>query len=300
MGGYRLKKMVYDHSCNKQKNKTMSEKKTQKEHDAFSGENIKNTKYGILASSIDMDLIPQHKKPEQVRDEIPTLNRCGYMKSKLEFFGETFIDLAKVSNKPALEVGCAYGWLTHQVLETDSEIVASDISKEHLEITLKDAPQDKLDNLYISKGSFPEEVSFDEESFDVVMASRIIHFLKGEDVRKGLDKIHSWLTPNGALICTNCSIYHSSVKEKMSKIFEERIKNKEEWAGLTKQESFDSAHDDYSHSFLNCFYKEQLEKLLPEHGFKIEEIRYFDYPGDPWPDEGKGHIGFVARKVAKN
>lgn len=268
--------------------------------DAFTEKNTKKTKYGILASSIDIEFLPDHTKPNQVRDEIPTLNRFGYMKSKLEFFGESFISLAKASNKPSLEIGCAYGWLTHQVLKTNSKIVASDISREHLEILLKDAPQDKLDNLYIYKGSFPEEVSFDNESFDVVMASRIIHFLKGEDVKKGLDKIYNWLAPNGALICTNCSIYHSSVKKKMNKIFEERIKNKEEWAGMTKQDSFDSVHDDYAHTFLNCFYKEQLEKLLPEHGFKIEEIRYFDYPTDPWLDEGKGHIGFVARKVAKS
>ena len=47
----------------------------------------------------------------------------------------------------------------------------------------------------------------------------------------------------------------------------------------------------------NPFYMEQLEELLPEHGFKIEQIKYFDYPSDPWEDDNKGHIGFIATKI---
>jgi SAM-dependent methyltransferase len=251
----------------------------------------------LEAKSINIANIPTHKKPEQVRDEIPTLNQFGYMKFELEYFSNSFLELAKSSKKAVLEIGTAYGWLTHRALETGAKVVACDISKEHLEVLVKEAPVEHLDNLYIKQGAFPNEVDFKEESFDSIMASRILHFLDGDTLEKGLDKLHSWLVPNGKLIATNCSIYHSSVKGKMSKIFAERIANNEDWAGMATDKDFDSVHDGYSASFLNCFYKEQLEKLLEKHGFKIEQINYFDYPSDPWPDEGKGHIGFVARKV---
>jgi len=255
------------------------------------------TDLGIKANSLNIAAIPVHKKPEQVRDEIPTLNQYGYMKSEFEYFSNSFIEFAKGAKKPVLEIGPAYGWLTHRVLETGATIIAADISKEHLEVLVKDAPKEYLDNLYIYQGAFPGEVEFKEESFDSIMASRILHFLDGPTLEQGLDRLHSWLVPNGKLIATNCSIYHSSVKEKMSKTFKERIANKEEWPGMATQKDFDSVHDDYSSHFLNCFYMEQLEELLPKHGFKIEQINYFDYPSDPWPDEGKGHIGFVATKV---
>ena len=261
---------------------------------------IKITSLGVPAKLINTSELPNHIKPKQVRDEIPTLNQYGYMKSELEYFSNSFIERSKNASKPVLEIGTAYGWLTHKVLETGATIVAADISKEHLEVLVKDAPQEYLNSLYIKKGMFPVEMDFEVNSFDTVMASRILHFLNGNDLEKGLDKIYDWLVLGGQLIATNCSIYHSSVKTKMHQVFQERIANNEPWPGLVyKEEGIDKVHDKYSASFVHVFYKEQLEELLPKHGFKIEKINYFDYPSDPWPDEGKGHIGFIATKVEK-
>jgi 2-polyprenyl-3-methyl-5-hydroxy-6-metoxy-1,4-benzoquinol methylase len=263
----------------------------------FAGLDLIIDDLGVKASSIDITKIPVHNKPQQVRDEIPTLNQYGYMKSEFEYFSNSFIESAKIAKKPVLEIGPAYGWLTHQALAAGATVVAADISKEHLDVLIKDAPEEYLNNLYVYLGAFPNEVDFKEESFDSIMTSRILHFLDGPTLEQGLDKLHSWLVPNGKLVATNCSIYHSSVKGKMSEIFQKRIANNEAWPGMATQKDFDSVHDDYSAQFLNCFYKEQLEELLPKHGFKIEQINYFDYPSDPWPDEGKGHIGFVATKI---
>jgi len=257
---------------------------------------IKGTE--LAASAIDIESLPDHKKPEQVRDEIPTLNKFGYMKFEFEEFSKAFVDYAKEATKPVLEIGTAYGWITHKVLETGATIVASDISQEHLEVLLKDTPKDKVGNLSVIQGSFPDDINFPQGSFDAVLASRIFHFLEPNEVEKGLDKIHSWLVESGKLICTNCSIYHSSVKKQMLKTFEKRIAAGDKWPGIvSSQEEQDPVHKDYSRDFLNTFYKEQLEELLPKHGFKIEKIKYFDYPSDPWLDDNKGHIGFVARKV---
>lgn len=263
----------------------------------FIGNNLMFTDLGIRAKSIDVCNTPIHKKLEQVRDEIPTLNKYGYMKSELEYYSSYFLELTKKARDPVLEIGTAYGWLTHKALELGSVVVANDLCKEHLEVLVKEAPEKYLDNLYVYQGAFPNEVFFKDDSFDAIMASRILHFLDGDTLEGGLDKLYSWLKPDGKLIATNCSIYHSSVKGKMSGVFQERIMNGEKWPGMSTKDDFDSVHNDYSTHFLNCFYKEQLEELLPKHGFKIEKISYFDYPSDPWPDEGKGHIGFLAQKI---
>jgi polyketide synthase PksJ len=252
----------------------------------------------IAANSIDIDSLPDHKKPEQVRDEIPTFNKFGYMKFEFEEFSKYFVDYAKEAKYPVLEIGSAYGWVTHKALEVGATIIALDISAEHLEVLLKDAPKDKINNLSVVQGAFPNDINFSVNSFDAILASRIFHFLEGEDIEKGLNKAHDWLVDGGKLICTNCSIYHSSVKNQMLKIFETRIAEGDEWPGTVRShEEQDPVHKDYSGDFLNVFYKEQLEKLLPRHGFVIEKIEYFDYPSDPWPDNGKGHIGFIARKI---
>lgn len=252
----------------------------------------------VEARSVDIESLPDHKKPDRVRDEIPTLNKFGYMKSELEEFSGAFINYAQYALNPILEIGPAYGWITHRALEAGAKVVATDISKEHLEVLLKDTPKDKLDNLSVMWGKFPDEVDFPEGYFDIILASRIFHFLEGVEVEEGLDKVYKWLSRGGKFICTNCSIYHSSVKGKMQSIFEKRIANKKKWPGIVRShQEQDEVHKEYSRDFLNVFHIPQLEELLPQHGFKIDRINLFDYPSDPWPDDDKGHIGFIATKL---
>ncbi len=90
--------------------------------------------FGICASSIDRSKLRNHAKPDQVRDEIPTLNQYGYMKFEFEHYTESFVQHAKIATKPVLEIGTAYGWVAHKVLETGAMMVACDLSNEHLEV----------------------------------------------------------------------------------------------------------------------------------------------------------------------
>jgi hypothetical protein len=84
----------------------------------------------------------------------------------------------------------------------------------------------------------------------------------------------------------------------MLETFKQRIADGDKWAGVVRSHAEqDAVHEDYSQPFFNAFFQEQLEELLPKHGFQIDKINYFDYPSDHWPDEGKRHIGFVAKKV---
>ena len=145
-------------------------------------ENINITEFGILADSIDMSVIVTHTIPKQIRDEIPTLNRFGYMKFEWDEFCKEFVEYAKKSQDLVLEIGPAYGWVTHRALEQDIKIIAADISKEHLEILLKGAPADKLGNLYVYLGAFPNEIELPKESLGSILASRILHFLEGDQI----------------------------------------------------------------------------------------------------------------------
>jgi SAM-dependent methyltransferase len=256
------------------------------------------TEFGVLASSVDISKVPVHKKPEKVRDELVTMNQYGYMKSEWDEFGKDFAQFAKETVKPVLEIGTAYGWMTHRILEMDKTIVAADISKEHLEVLLRDAPQDKLDNLFLCNASFPENIDFPSESFGAVLASRIFHFLTPDDADLGLAKIHHWLEPNGRFICTNLSMYHYSIKNQWSSIFKEREESGDRWPGIiTNQKESSPTHAPHVPDYLNIFTIKQLERLLPIHGFEIEKIKLFDYPSDTYSENSEGHLGFIARKV---
>ena len=272
--------------------------RNQNKNDQFAGAGEVITDLGIAASSIDVNAIADHIIPNQVRDEIPTLNQFGYMKFEFEEFSKEFFELAKKAKKPVLEIGPAYGWVTHQVLKAGAEIVAADISKEHLEVLVKTAPQDHLDNLHVVQGAFPQELDFPEDSFDAILISRVLHFLEGDDIELGLQKVHKWLAPGGKFIATNCSIYHQCVREKMLTTFQKRIEQGEKWPGIVRSDKdIETVHADFSPGVINVFHEKQLNDLLPMHKFKVDKIGLFDYPSDPWDDKDKGHIGFVATKI---
>lgn len=208
----------------------------------FIGPDEEKTALGIKASSINISKLKSHIKPQQVRDEIPTLNKTGYMKFEYEFFNKYFVDIAKTSSLPLLDIGPAYGWTTHKVLESGCQVVAADISKEHLEVLIKEAPQSSLNNLYIYHASFPDEMDFPSNTFRAILMSRIMHFLTGEEIERGLDKIHRWLSEGGEFIATNCSIYHSSIKKKMHEVFQDRMRNRVKWAGMVNNKDYDPVH----------------------------------------------------------
>jgi len=256
------------------------------------------TQFGFSAVDINQDSLSQYKLPKQVRDEIPTINQFGYMKEEFDEFTFDFIEYASKSKSMVLELGTAYGWVVHHALKKGVKIIANDISQEHLIILLKSAPQEYLKNLYLLPAAFPNEIDFPAETLAAVLSSRMFHFLNGEAVASGLDKIHKWLKPDGKLFLISVTPQNYTLKKDFLPIYELRRKQGDPWPGIVNNMKEQAKeHAPYLNDFLHVFDKPQLEELLPKHGFRIDKIKLFDYGNND--SEGKGHIGFVATKIQK-
>lgn len=258
---------------------------------------INKSALGIEASSINIDKIQQINTPKQLRDEIPTLNRMGYMKMELDEYSAAFVQHASESKDWVLEVGCAYGFVVNKLLEAGGKIIASDLSEEHLSVLLMNAPKKFLKNLNLYPGKFPNDISLPQESISAVLASRILHFLDGETIKECFDKIHYWLAKEGKFFFVAITPYHETIREKFLSQYFNNVKNGEEWPGVIENQwELAPQHKEYVEPYLNVFDVTQLEKLLPQHGFKIEKISLFNYVNDVTAGD-KGHIGFIASKV---
>lgn len=252
--------------------------------------------FGIPAIDINTVQIG-NEYPNKVGDDIPTLNRMGYMKIDLDEFCKEFIENATSKEGLLLEIGCAYGFIVQQVLAKGGKIIASDLSKEHLSILLTNTLPEYLNNLHIYPGAFPGDIKLPSESINAVLTSRIMHFLQGEEVEKGLDKIYEWLIPGGKLYFVATSPYNSAFNKRFLPTYLDRVKGSAKWPGeINNLQESAPEHKEFLGSYINLFDIPQLEALLPRHGFKIEKISLFDYPNTP-DSEGKGHVGFVATKV---
>ena len=125
----------------------------------------------------------------------------------------------------------------------------------------------------------------------------MFHFLDGENIEKGLKKIHSWLKPSGKLFFIVVSPYNVAIKEGCLSVYKQRVKEGNKWPGVIENQwEINPAHKEYVEPYLHVFDIPQLEKLLPQCGFEIKKIKLFDFPNEI-NSEDKGHVGFVATKI---
>ena len=208
------------------------------------------------------------------------------------------LNIAAEINDTVLEIGSTYGISVHNVLRKGGKIIANDLSREHLAILLQNAPKEHLNNLSILHGSFPNDIDFPSNSLGAVMTSLVMHFLQPKDIETGIKKIYKWLVSKGKFFFTVSSIYYGKQKEEVVAIYEERLKDGTPWPGQIKNlRDLYPEESIYLPDFFYAFTASELEKLLPEHGFEIETIKYFDYPNEEVNSDGKSCIGFVARKI---
>lgn len=129
---------------------------------------------------------------------VATLNDTGFMFEVRDRFADDFIRYAGRSALPALEVGCAYGVSTIPALEAGARITAADLDQRHLDILRSKVPPHLLQNLTLVQASLPD-ASFPPDHYGSILCSRVLHFLRGEDVDASVRKMASWLRPGGRL-----------------------------------------------------------------------------------------------------
>ena len=104
-----------------------------------------------------------------------------------------FVELAKIKpGDKVLEIGCGTGLFTRKFYDaTKAEIIATDISEDLLEEARKNLPQVTF------KKDDAMNMSFADETFDVVFGSSILHHL---DFKPALKEIYRVLKRDGRMI----------------------------------------------------------------------------------------------------
>jgi SAM-dependent methyltransferase len=103
--------------------------------------------------------------------------------------------LSDLNNKRVLDLGCGYGWHCRYAIENNAkEVIGVDISEKMLQKAITMTNSDNIK--YIHKSI--EEVEFNEKSFDIIISSLALHYIKTYD--ELMDKIYKWLDRNGNFI----------------------------------------------------------------------------------------------------
>lgn len=242
---------------------------------------------------------------EAMTGAIATKNKKGFMFKELSEISKQYIEYSKTCNR-VLEIGCAYGITVLPLLKTEKVTVhAIDLSSEHIDILKSKITPSQSHYFVPMVGEFPISTDYDNNFFDAIHISNVLHFIRGEHFNLALKKCFDWLKPQGKVFINICSL-HMPYVNNFIPTYESRKKAGVEWPGeIDKLKDFlpkdlPPSEMDAEPDFFHVFTKEDLEDHLKNHGFTIEESTYYtlktaDYFKDV--DDSRAIIGIIAKKT---
>lgn len=225
----------------------------------------------------------------------PTKNKMGFASEELTELQQKFINHCLNSHLPGLDIGTCYGAVPKEISRNGKLVYANDIDKRHLTTMKKELTKKQQKLVVPVLGRFPQDLKFQKEVLGGVLASRIIHFLTGAEIKKALKNVHQWLAPEGMIFIDLVSPYTRFTIEK----YEKRSKQGLKWPGYITFSQADKDHFDGNvPSKIHVLSASQLESLLKEIGFEMVQFKY--YSPEPLPKtaflDGREQLWVIAKK----
>lgn len=230
---------------------------------------------------------------------VPTLNNTGFMSEHVDACSQAFIDHAATCRGEVLDMGCAFGVATLAALGRGARVLACDIEPRHLDAVRARTDAADLPRLRTQVAALPQ-ADFSTASFDAILCSRVVHFLRGPDIETAVGKFHAWLKPGGKLFLITDTPY-SGYWKAHAPIYEEKKRAGDPWPGLIADTSiYLPAGATRSAGLLNPCDPDILARVCTEAGFTITEAFFVGRrttASDPARPEGKDHAAVVAVKA---
>lgn len=229
---------------------------------------------------------------------VPTLNHRGFMAERPDSFSTQFIDFAAGTGGEVLDIGCAYGVATLAALHRGARVCACDMESGHLELLAGRVPPADRPRLRTVTGTLPA-VDFAVGAFTAVLAARVLHFLRGDEVRIAIPKMFRWLAPGGRLFIIVDTPY-TGFWSGAAPEYERRKAAGEQWPGFIPDVAAflrDGRLPDGMLPYLNPMDPDILRRECLQAGFVVQECGFESR--DPAADPaGRQHAGLIAVRPA--
>jgi len=233
--------------------------------------------------------------PSPVEGLVPTMNNTGWMTVSLDDVSTEFARYAGKIDAEVLDIGCAYGIATLAALDAGARVFACDMDARHLDVLERRVEPAARDRLRCQTGAMPA-VDFDAESFGAVLASRVLHFLSGDDVQQTVLKMYEWLQPGGRVYLVADSPYTGPWRV-LADDYERRKAAGEAWPAFVADyaQFLPAGQDPAEHpSFINPMDPDILARVCMEAGFEVLEARFLS--SSTKHATGRDHAGVIAVK----
>lgn len=229
---------------------------------------------------------------------VRTLNNMGYMTSTLDPISAAFVAFAPVAPGMVLDVGAAYGVATLAALAAGARVVANDLDERHLHILATRTPASARERLTLCPGAFPETLDFPPAQLGGVLLARVLHFFPGERIRKGLQRLHTWLAPGGKVFVVAETPYLGNFRDFIP-TYEARRQAGDPWPGfIADVMAVAPERGRFLPPQVHWLDPTVLTREFCAAGFLVEQADFLarpDFPADLQLD-GRESVGIIARK----
>ena len=239
-----------------------------------------------------------HRMPVETHPgAVPTMNGRGFMLQSLDPYSQSFVAFAARCDAPVLDIGCAYGIATLAALAEGAHVCACDMEASHLEVLRDKVPEQDRARLTTQVGHLPD-ADFPDNSFGAILASRVIHFLDGDEVERAVRKMAAWLVPGGHLFLVVDTPYMPSWSASVPTY--ERLKREgDKWPGFLPDFSLYAsvvADPESYPEFMNPMDPDILARVCEESGLQVVGKGFTGLQRGGPPVPGREHAGCEAVK----
>lgn len=218
----------------------------------------------------------------QDRQNITTLNKMGSAYCFTTELTDRFLEYCLENpDSQVLEIGCAYGIKSSQIVQTGVHLVANDIDEDHLKIMQlafanfsKSNPQ--FANVDFFQGNIvnlPLEC-FNGAKFDAILIESVLHFLTPDEIQITLGKLNDLLKDNGRVYILTSSPY-------LKYLYDQYVINIElgqSWPGFFEDPQSISEGAARLRKPYHCLDEQTLGDALVATGFEIMDSKYISRP----------------------
>lgn len=139
------------------------------------------------------------------RNRLKTKNNMGFAHLTPLKVIQALYQQAETQKGVYVDIGAAYGIDAVYMVKAGARVVAVDLENQHLEVLqqrLKDEEQQRLE---VRCQRFPDETCLESETYDAVLLSRVLIFLKPDNVDTALQQVYSALKKGGKVYVVTLS-----------------------------------------------------------------------------------------------
>eukprot|EP00913_Durusdinium_trenchii_P008928 g8394.t1 len=181
-----------------------------------------------------------------------------------------------------------------------NRMVANDIDQGHLDILEDRTAVELRPRLSLVPGAFPDDLSFNAESFSAILLSRVMHFFDGAQVERSVERLYEWLIPGGrAFVVVEASIFLN--RPPLRERYESQRAAGARWPGFVDNvKTLLPRRAKFVPDQLHYLDPDVLGRAFREAGFVVESAHHFHRNVDPGdPEAGvRESVGLIARKPA--